>query len=313
MRLLPNVYEISSHFGDRWIKQYLLVGDFVLLLDAGVASTPAEVIFPYMEKIGLSPARLTMAVALHPDADHHGGLAAIKNASPNTLLACHREDVALIEDPERLYQERYNFLAKDHGLGFGREGMEYCPHRCRIDLAFSGGEIIQLAKDWPLQVWHVPGHSAGHLAFYDERNKAAFTSDAVQTNGYPTIDGQMAFGPTYYSVEPYLDTIRYLEDHPIEHMYSGHWPAVHGAGVKDFLASSREFVLRVDQLLSEYLRQHRAATLKQIVHNLSPQLGTWPQETAPFLQFSLFAHVARMEQLGALRAERTNPVTYSLI
>jgi glyoxylase-like metal-dependent hydrolase (beta-lactamase superfamily II) len=187
MEIFPNVHEIRSVFGNRWVKQYLFVGDIVVLLDAGVAKTPAESIFPYMEKIGISPARLAIVVAMHADADHHGGLPAVKDASKNTLLACHRDDLTLIESPERLYQDRYNFLSREHGLGFGREGMVNCPEGRKIDMVLSGSESIQLAKDWALRFWHVPGHSAGHLAAYDEKNHAAFTSDAVQANGYPIL------------------------------------------------------------------------------------------------------------------------------
>ena len=112
--IFPQVYEIRSTFGDRYLQQYLFVGDTVVLLDAGVASTPEATIFPYLEKVGLNPAKIDMVIAMHADADHHGGLPAIKNASRNTLLACHQRDLKLIEEPERLYQDRYNFLARDH-------------------------------------------------------------------------------------------------------------------------------------------------------------------------------------------------------
>lgn len=313
MEIFPNVHEISSHFGNRWVKQYLFVGDMVLLLDTGIASTPASAIFPYMEKIGVSPKRIAMAIALHADGDHQGGLPGVKDAASSALLACHKDDLALIEDPETLYRDRYNFLAHDHGLGFGREGMVNCPEGRKIDVVFSGGETIQLAKDWPLRVWHVPGHSAGHLALYDEKNRAAFTSDAVQSNGYPTIDGKMAFGPTYYTVDAYLATVHFLENKKIDHMFTGHWPSVHGGEVLKFLSSSREFVARADELLTQHFRAHHGGvTLKQILADLGPRLGTWPQEMAPFLQFAMYGHLVRMEQQGAIRVERTSPVTYRL-
>jgi glyoxylase-like metal-dependent hydrolase (beta-lactamase superfamily II) len=314
MQIFPNVYEIASVFGNRWVKQYLFVGDMILLLDTGIVSTPSTAIFPYMEKIGLSPKRIGMVIALHADGDHHGGLPAIKDAAGGALLVCHKDDLALIEDPETLYQKRYNFLARDHGLGFGREGMQACPEGRKIDIALSGGETIQLAKDWPLRVWHVPGHSAGHLAVYDEKHQAAFTSDAVQTSGYPTTDGKMAFGPTYYTVDAYLATVQFLENKIIAHMFTGHWPSLHGRGVAQFLASTREFVLRADELLGSYFRAHHGGvTLKQILYDLSPRLGTWPQDTAPFLQFAMYGHLVRLEQKGIIRAELTSPITYRLV
>lgn len=314
MQIFPNVYEIQSVFGNRHVQQYLFVGDIVVLLDAGVAKTPVETIFPYMQKIGVKPERLSIVVAMHADADHHGGLPGIKDAAPGALLACHREDLTLIESPERLYQDRYNFLARDHGLGFNRDGMVNCPEGRKIDLVLSGGETIQLAKDWTLRFWHVPGHSQGHLAAYDERNHAAFTSDAVQANGYPSIEGGMAFGPTYYTVDAYLSTVQFLENLPIEHMFTGHWPASHGAGVGAFLDHSRQFVLRADELLGAYFRAHHGGiTLKKILADLSGKLGDWPDAMAPFLQFALHGHLTRLEQRGIVARSASSPVEYRLV
>jgi glyoxylase-like metal-dependent hydrolase (beta-lactamase superfamily II) len=313
MEIFPNVHEIRSTFGNRYIKQYLFVGDTVVLLDAGIIGTPDSAIFPYMEKIGISPGRLSMVIAMHADGDHHGGLPAIKDASASTLLACHQGDLALIQDPEYLYQNRYNFLARDHQLGFGREGMVYSPRACKIDVVLSADETIQIAPGWKLRVWHVPGHSEGHLAVYDENNRAAFTSDAVQAGGCPTMTGSMSFSPTYYAVDAYLATIRFLEKQPIEHIYSGHWPQVHGTEVQGFLDQSREFVENADALIKAHLSDHRGGvTLKQLIASLGPKLGTWPEDTAPFLQFALYGHLLRLQQRGIVRCESQTPVEYFL-
>src|SRR5262245_20099326 len=313
MKIFPNVYEIKSVFGNRFIYQYLFVGEITILLDAGVAATPNSVIFPYLEKIGMSPRQLTMVIAMHADVDHHGGLPSVKDASAGTLLACHQEDLKLIEDPEFLYQHRYNFLSDQHGLGFGREGMVHCPEGRKIDVVLAAGETLQLAKDWKLEVWHVPGHSAGHLAVYDEKNRAAFTSDAVQANGYPTIDGKPAFGPTYYTIDSYLATIQYLDRPPIEHIFSGHWPALHGKEVGSFLDESRKFVLTTESRLQSYFKAHHGGiTLKQILADLGPKLGDWPTDTAPFLQFALYGHLVRLQQQGLIRQDNSQPVQWSL-
>lgn len=314
MQIFPNVYEIQSAFGNRYVQQYLFVGDIVVLLDAGVAKTPVETILPYMEKIGVKPERLAMVIAMHADADHHGGLPGMKDAAPHALLGCHQADLQLIQSPERLYRDRYNFLAREHGLGFSRDGMVYCPEGRKIDFVFSGGETIQLAKDWTLRFWHVPGHSQGHLAAYDEKHHAAFTSDAVQANGYPAIEGGMAFGPTYYTVDAYLSTIQFLENLPIEHMFSGHWPATHGGRVGAFLEASRKFVLRADELLGAYFKAHHGGvTLKNILAGLSPKLGDWPDTMAPFLQFAMYGHLTRLEQTGVIARSGGYPMEYRLV
>lgn len=314
MQIFPNVYEIKSQFGDRYIQQYLFVGERVVLLDAGIIGTPDDAIFPYMETIGISPQKLTMVVAMHADSDHHGGLPAIKDASPSTVLACHEGDRDLIEDPERLYNQRYNFLAREHGLGFGREGLVYSPRRCKIEAKLSANEIIEISPGWNLHVWHVPGHSEGHLAIYDENHRAAFTSDAVQAGGYPTITGGTAFGPTYYTVNAYLATIDFLENQPIDHLFTGHWPSSHHAETKQFLSQSRQFVERLDECLIAYLKQRpRGATLQTLLNDVGPKLGHWPKDAGIFLQFAMFGHVERLTQNGMLRSGKSCPIEYSLV
>jgi len=314
MQIFPKTYEIKSRFGERYLQQYLFVGEKIVLLDAGIIGTPTEAIFPYMEEIGIAPQKLTLVIAMHADSDHHGGLPAVKDASPSTLLACHERDRILIEDPETLYRDRYNFLAQEHNLGFGRDGMVYAPRPCKIDVRLSANEVIQLAPDWNLRVWHVPGHSEGHLAIYDEKHRAAFTSDAVQAGGYPTVTGGMAFGPTYYTVNAYLATIAFLERQPIESLFTGHWPSADSEETKRFLAESRLFVERVDAELLQLLKHHRQGMgLKALLYEVSPRLGEWPRDASVYLQFALFGHVERLRQQGVLRASNSIPVEYSLV
>ena len=314
MQIFPNVHEIKSVFGDRYIQQYLFVGDSVLLLDAGVINTPEEAIFPYMEKIGIPPQKLSLVIAMHADSDHHGGLPAIKDASPSTSLACHEGDRKMIEDPEVLYHDRYNFLARDHGLGFGREGMMYSPRKCKIDTSLSPHQVLTIAPGWNLQVWHVPGHSDGHLAIYDEKNQAAFTSDAVQAGGYPTVTGGTAFGPTYYVVNAYLATIEFLEKQPIEHLFTGHWPSTHGHETNRFLSQSRQFVERLDELILDFLKQHTGGTsLKTLLAQVGPNLGNWPGQAGVFLQFAMYGHLERLRERGTIACRKSAPVEYSLI
>jgi len=315
MEIFPNVHEIKTLFGDRYIQQYLFVGETVVLLDAGVISTPESAIFPYMEKIGISPQKLSLVIAMHADGDHHGGLPAIRDASPTAQLACHADDQDLIENPERLYQGRYNFLSQDHGLGFGREGMVYSPRPCKINVNLSANETLKLSPDWGLKVWHVPGHSAGHLAIYDEKNHSVFTSDAVQAGGYPTVTGGMAFGPTYYAVDEYLASVAFLEQQPIDHMFTGHWPAMHRKeDAKTFLRSSREFVERVDCGITTFLKQHQeGATLKRLIGEVGSALGPWPANANVFLQFAFYGHLERLKQRGVIRAGTSIPIEYSLV
>ena len=73
MQIFPGIHEIRSVLGGRRLQQYLFVGESVVFVDAGVYQTPARVIFPYFETIGLSPQRLAMVIGMHADIDHQVG------------------------------------------------------------------------------------------------------------------------------------------------------------------------------------------------------------------------------------------------
>jgi glyoxylase-like metal-dependent hydrolase (beta-lactamase superfamily II) len=305
MELYPGVHQIASLYGGRNLFQYLFVGaERSVLLDTGIGSTPSKAVFPYMEKIGLPPSRLTMAITMHADLDHQGGNAAIREASRATLLACHRADRTLVESPDALYALRYNHLEASCGTGAPSAVMRDAGRATPMDVLLAGGEILALGDGWDLDVWHVPGHSDGHLAVYDRRHRAAFTSDAVQAMGCPTALGTMAFGPTYYTVDAYLATIHFLEHQPIESLYTGHWPNMKGPEVAAFLAQSRQFVELTDELLpAEIAGRRDGATLGALIEALSPRLGKWPRESNWLLMWALYGHLTRLEQRGVLRRE----------
>jgi glyoxylase-like metal-dependent hydrolase (beta-lactamase superfamily II) len=301
MELYKGVYQIQSDFGGRNLFQYVFVGDRVILLDTGVSTTPEGAIFPQLEKIGVSPRQITMAITMHADLDHQGGNSALRSTSKDILLACHREDQKLIEDPDVLYMLRYDHLRANCGTGMSRDLMALAGAPVKMDVAFSGGERLRVGPDWELHVWHVPGHSDGHLTIYDPRRRAAFTSDTIHGRGCPRADGTMAFGPTYYAVDAYLATIQFLEQMPIDHLYSGHWPNAHGPEVKRFLAESRRFVETVDELLPHILDRHPGgATLGDVIADLASQIGDWPSASNTLFMWAVFGHLTRQEQRGKI-------------
>src|SRR6201995_1475031 len=108
MQIFPHVHQISSCIAYRHLFQYLFVGENTTIIDTGFASTPHEIILPFMDQLGLRPERLRLAINTHADADHHGGNAGLKRECENVLLACGELDRDVIENPDRLFASRYN-------------------------------------------------------------------------------------------------------------------------------------------------------------------------------------------------------------
>jgi glyoxylase-like metal-dependent hydrolase (beta-lactamase superfamily II) len=315
MELYDRVYQIQSLYDGRNLFQYLLVGRNTVLVDTGIAETPEKVIFPYMERLGLGPDKLTLAVTTHSDLDHQGGNDAIKVASPRTLLTCGEADRELVESPRQLFDCRYNFLREEHNLGFDPDPGPDAGRLRRMDLTFSGGETIRLDDDWALEVLHVPGHSHGHLALYDSKNKAAFVGDAIHGRGCPKAAGGMAIPVTYYYVDTYLSTLRYLESLEIKSLYSGHWPIMTGDEIGDFISDSRQTVEIFDRAILSGLSKHPSGlNMKELIDVVSNAVGDWPKETWSVAMFSVKGHMDRLEQLNKVRALRgTRPLKWELV
>ncbi len=312
MELYPKVYQIQSIYGGRNLFQYLFVGDNVVLVDTGTATTPEKTIFPYFDKVKVKPEELTMAVTTHADLDHQGGNDAIKRISPRTMLSCGEGDRELIESPATLYSKRYNHLKEEHDVGFDPEPSPDAGSHRHMDLSFTGGERIHLADGWWLEVLHVPGHSHGHLALYDPQYCALFAGDAVHGRGCPKAAGGMAIPVTYYHVDTYLSTIRYFEHLPIEVLYSGHWPVMRGEEIRDFLAESRRTVEFVDRVILRSLEKHPSGlTMKQLIETVAEAVGDWPEEGVFLAMFPVKGHMDRLEQQGRAKLDHsTHPAKW---
>lgn len=305
MELYSNVYQIQSLFNGRNLFQYFFNGERGLLLDTGIAETPEKAIFPYLDQLKIGPQKITLAVNTHSDMDHQGGNDAIKRISPTAMLGCGEADRELVENPQTLYDHRYNFLKRDHGIGMDDLPPADAGKPRSIDLTFSGGETIRLGEDWWLSVLHVPGHSHGHLAFYDARQKAAFTGDAVHGRGCPKATGGMAIPVTYYQVDVYLSTLRYFENLPVNVVYSGHWPTMSGEEFRDFLSESRQTVEMIDRaILSGLAQSNSGLTLKEIIDVIAHAAGDWPEESWPLAVYPANGHLERLQALGKVRLRR---------
>jgi endoribonuclease LACTB2 len=93
----------------------------------------------------------------------------------------------------------------------------------RVDRFIEEGELIELGGEprIALRAMHTPGHTRGHLSFYDERAGALLTGDNIVGVGSVLID------PPEGSVRQYLATLeRYRALPRLVALFGGHGPAV---------------------------------------------------------------------------------------
>ena len=100
------------------------------------------------------------------------------------------------------------------------------------------GDIIDLG-DRHLEVLHMPGHSPGSIALWEQRTKTLFSGDVM-------YDGEL-FDHLYHSdIDHYVRSLERLRDVPVETVHAGH-----------FNSFGRD---RLIALIDAYLEQHRLAS-----------------------------------------------------
>jgi hypothetical protein len=112
-------WRLESLVGPRNLYQYVIAdGGEALIVDAGATATPREVIMPALRRIGVAADQVTMVVVTHPDLDHQGGLAGLREVLPNAIAACGFADRMMVSEPERLITDRYGAFELEHEVGY---------------------------------------------------------------------------------------------------------------------------------------------------------------------------------------------------
>jgi glyoxylase-like metal-dependent hydrolase (beta-lactamase superfamily II) len=304
--------------GGRPLYLPLLVGKTeAMLLDCGTRHHAAKDIPEYLAKIDLSEDALTFLVITHPDTDHSGGAGELARRYPRLRIMCSAADRPLIESPERLLSFRYDHYRQDHEIYYNVQTVagirDCCSGPQSVFLGLTGGESLSLGANRLLEVIHLPGHSHGHLGIYDRNHRTLFYGDAIQGRGYQSLNGEWVLCPTYLYVEAYLQTVSRIEHLGAERIVGCHWPIWQGEHeIREFCASSRNFVEAADRLIYDYLARHPAgATLLELCQSLGDKLGAWPAHAHTELSFAFLGHVERGVSQGSLSVDRSvHPVVY---
>ena len=175
---------------DRFVYAFLIYGERICLIDAGVSSSHG-MIFDYVKKTGRDPEEISMLVLTHSHPDHIGGAPDVKRET-GCKVAAHEDDRPWIEDVERQYRERP--IANFHSL---------VEDTVEVDLPLKDGDQLDLGGGKTLEVIHTPGHSKGSISLLFREDSAVLTGDAVPISG--TV-------PIYEDVIPSIQSIGKLKE-----------------------------------------------------------------------------------------------------
>lgn len=309
MEIRPGLHRIQAPLGERFVALYLLEGeDAALLVDTGIRESITDSLLPYLDEHAIPREKVRWALNTHCDFDHTGGNGALKAAIPGARILAHAGDRPLVEDLDRLVDERYGEFRDSDGFDDPAETTAYLrsvTDLVPLDGVVSEGDELDLGGR-SVTVLHVPGHSPGHIAVHDRINRALLIGDATLGRSVLFRDGRAAFPPTYRDVEPYLDSIRRLRHLGADLLLTAHYPVYEGEDVEAFLAESEDYVALIDEVVHGVLAPSPTPlTTLEIVRAAGERLGPWKPDARDYAVFPVTGNLERLEERGRVVSART--------
>lgn len=311
VEIRPGLHRVKEPDGGRRLCQYVVAGpERTLVVDAGLPASPEHGLLPLLRSIGADRAPVVL-VLTHPDADHRGGAAALRDALPDLQIWGHKLDRAQLSDPEVTLAERYLGFEASDGVGPSPERLSAIRSRLgprvEIDRALADVTELDLGGGRRAQLLHAPGHSPGSVVAWLPGVAAALVGDAVMGRGIPLFDGSLLYPPMYAPPSAYLATIERLEALQPELMLAGHEPPLEGPEVARFLADSRDAASRLTTLVEQALAGGRPRTLGELCAAVAEGYGGLPSDGAASLAMTVNGTLAELVDWGDVAVEAGPP------
>lgn len=151
----------------------VLDGDRVVLLDAGLRTTPAHVL-AFLDARGLRPQQVSHILVSHYHPDHIGGLRRLRELT-GAQVAAHPVEAPVIAGYAPFPNPFAPPLLAAPLAGLAR----------MVDPAVTGVDIalhddLELDVAGGIRVLHTPGHTPGSVSYYLPSQGVLFVADALQ-------------------------------------------------------------------------------------------------------------------------------------
>ena len=223
----------ESQYAERFVYSYILLGEKICLIDAGVRGT-APLLQDYLKQIGRSPREISIVLLTHAHPDHIGGCLAIKNTS-SAFFCAHPADKPWIEDVEKQYRERpiLNFF-------------ELVGGPVRVTRELKEGNTVSWEKGKTIRVLETPGHSLGSISFFFEEEGGLLTGDAIPASG--TI-------PIYIDPRTSIQSIQKLiKVSGVKYLFSSWHEPVFGNQITAAMDEGIRYIEKIDGIVTDLIK-----------------------------------------------------------
>ena len=259
------VHPLVSPWGRFGLYSFFIDAPEPAIVDTGIASSPAEGMVPALEAIGRRIEDVRWILLTHGHIDHLGGAHALwELTGRRAKVVIHEADAPLLRSRgahvDQYVDVRQQYIDNPNAV---EEQTKAANHvisgEMEPTMLVKGGETLALGGDVTVSVHHIPGHTAGSVAYVVDGQQSVFVGDAVQ------IHGAANGFPGYEDPAAYRSSLQYLRDdvRP-QHLYLGH-PYRGADGVpygveldrdaaRNALQGSLDLEARIDDAARRYLR-----------------------------------------------------------
>ena len=168
MEVLPGIHLVP---GVRWSRVYLVEGDSLTLVDAGLPWSVGRVL-GYIEAIGRNVEDLSSILMTHSHPDHASGALAISRRTGAEIFA-HGDDTRTHSDRVITLSYMRVFTSLKVPLPFLQ--------RTPVSHLVVSDQVLPLLGG--TRVIHTPGHTAGSVCYLLESRGVIFTGDTAFSDG----------------------------------------------------------------------------------------------------------------------------------
>lgn len=217
------VHPLVSPWGRFGLYSFFIDAPEPAIVDTGITSSPAEGMVPALEKLGRRIEDVRWILLTHGHIDHVGGAHALwELTGRRAKVVIHEADAPLLRS-RRAHVDQYVDVRQQYlnNPDAVEEQLEAANHvisgEMEPAMLVKGGETLSLGGDVTVSVHHIPGHTAGSVAYVVDGQQSVFVGDAVQ------IHGAANGFPGYEDPAAYRASLEYLRDEVgPRHLYLGH-------------------------------------------------------------------------------------------
>jgi hydroxyacylglutathione hydrolase len=218
-----NVHPLVSPWGRFGLYSFFIDAPEPAIVDTGIASSPAEGMVEELRKLGRNIEDVRWILLTHGHIDHMGGAYALwELTGRRAKVVIHEKDAPLLRS-RRAHVKQYvdvrqQYLKDPGGVESQLQAANHViSGEMEPTIMVTGGEILSLGGDVTLSVHHIPGHTAGSVAYVLDGQNSVFVGDAVQ------IHGAANGFPGYEDPAAYRTSLTYLRDEVRPNrLYLGH-------------------------------------------------------------------------------------------